>query len=127
MVMEEKTGNKPLWLTILRWIARIIAILFIAFILIIFIGEGGTWSQPKNLPLGSRDYIILSLFGLYVIGLVIGLWREILGGFLSFGFTMIHIIILVYYGTVPILFYIFFLPSLLYILSWYFHRQFARQ
>ena len=121
--MEAKNGNKPLWLTILRWIARIISIIFIAFILIMFIGEGGTWSQPPNLPLGMRDYVLLSLFGLYLVGLVIGLWREASGGLLSFGFLMIHIIILAYYGNVPILFYIFFLPSLLYLLFWYLYRR----
>jgi hypothetical protein len=124
IVMDEKTENKPIWLSILRWCARIIAIIFIVFILFIFIGEGGTWSQLKGAPsLSVRDYIILSLFGLYVIGLMIGLWYEVLGGFLSFGFMMIHIIILVYYGNVPILFYIFFLPSILFILSWYLHQK----
>jgi len=58
LVMETKNGNKPLWLSILRWGARIIALLFVAFFLVMFIGEGGIWSQPKNLPLEMRDYAI---------------------------------------------------------------------
>jgi len=122
--MEEKIINKPLWLNILRWVARIVAIIFIIFILFIFIGEGGTWSQLKGAPsLSVRDYLTLSLFGLYILGLVVGLVWEALGGLISFGFLMIHIIILVYYGNVPILFFIFFLPSLLYLLFWYLYRR----
>jgi|ERR1035438_3156372 hypothetical protein len=122
--MESKNGNNPLWLTILRWVARIVAILFIAFILIMFIGEGGfTNFSQSSIPLQARDYIILSLFGLYILGLVVGLVWEGLGGLISFGFMMTFIIVLVYYGKVPILFYIFFLPSILFILSWYLHQS----
>jgi len=38
--METIIINKPLWLTILRWSARIIAVLIVAFFLFMFIGEG---------------------------------------------------------------------------------------
>jgi hypothetical protein len=126
--MEANTKTKPLWLKILRWVARIIALLFIIFILAMFIGEGGFWSQPKGAPLGLRDYLLLSLFGLYVIGLIIGLWREGLGGLISLVFMAIHIIILSSEGIKHLTyFYAMLLPSLLYILSWYYHRLLARQ
>ena len=91
-----------------------------------FIGEGGTWSQPKELPLGFRDYALLFLFGLYVAGLVVGLWREGLGGLISFVFMVIQIGILLSEGHKNLYyFYLMLLPSVLYILSWFFHREFA--
>jgi hypothetical protein len=126
--VEANTRTKPLWLKILRWIARILALLFIAFILVMFIGEGGTWSQPKNLPLGVRDYGLLSLFGLYVIGLIIGWWREGLGGLISLVFIVALIVILLSEGDYQLTyFYIMLLPDILYLLSWCFHRKFTQQ
>ncbi|MCX6250178.1 MAG: hypothetical protein NTX61_05440 [Bacteroidetes bacterium] len=126
--MNAKVNANPLWLKILRWCARIITILFIVFILGMFIGEGGTWSQPKNLPLGFRDYALLSLFGFYVVGLVIGLWREGLGGLISIVFMITQIAILASEGHSHLTyFYLMLVPSLLYLLSWYFHRMLARK
>jgi len=126
--MESNARSKPLWLKILRWGARIIAIFFIFFILGMFIGEGGVWSQSKGIPLGLRDYVLLSLFGLYLVGLMIGLWREGMGGLISLVFLAIHIIILSSEGIKNLTyFYLMLLPSLLYILSWYFHRIWALQ
>jgi hypothetical protein len=126
--MIANTKTRPIWLKILRWCARIIAILFVAFILMMFIGEGGFWSQPKGLPLRMRDYVLLSLFGLYVAGLVIGLWREGLGGLISLAFIVTHIVILSAEGIKNLTyFYVMLLPGILYLLSWYFHRRLIRQ
>ena len=133
VVMETKNGKKPLWLSLLRWTARVIAIIFILFILSMFIGEGGFWSHPKGaLPLCTKDYVFLSLFGLYVVALAIGLWREGLGGILSLSLMIVFII-----GQIIILwpegikrliyFYLMLLPCILYFLSWFFHRRFARK
>jgi hypothetical protein len=126
--MEVKNRNKPLWLSILRWSARILALLVAIFLLFMFIGEsiGG---RPANAqPLQARDYFLLSLFGLYFIGLIIGLWREGLGGLISLVFMAIHIIFLTSEGIKNLTyFYVMFLPSVLYILSWYFHRRWSRQ
>ena len=127
--MEENTEIKLLWLKILRLVARNIAIIFIIFILAMFIGEGGVWKfSSASIPLHTRDYIILSLWGLYVAGLLIGLWRERLGGLLSLVFMAINIIIFTIEGDKNLTnFYVLLLPSILYILSWYFHHRFARQ
>jgi len=127
--MHIKNGNKPLWLSIQRWFARIIALLFIVFILAMFIGEGGFWRHNTGVqPLHVRDYLFLSFFGMYVIGLIIGFWREGLGGLISLLFMMIHIIILSSEGIKNLTyFYAMLLPCLLYLLSWHFHRRYARQ
>ena len=51
-----------------------------------FIGEGGLKGRSDTLPsLTARDYIMLSFAAIYVIGLIIGLWREYLGGFSTAG------------------------------------------
>jgi hypothetical protein len=127
--MEAKNGNKPLWLSILRWSARIIAIIFIAFYLMMFIGEGGLKGRSGTLPsLTARDYIMLSFAALYVIGLIIGLWREGLGGLISLIILVIHIIILQSEGVKSLMYFYFMaLPSILFILSWYFHLRSVRQ
>jgi len=122
--MKANPKIQPLWLKFLRWCARIIAILFVAFFLMMFIGEG---SQSKGLQLGTCDYTLLSLYGFYLTGLIIGLWREGLGGLFSLVFLVIHIGILRMEGTGSVVFYIMLLPSKLYLLSWHFHREAARQ
>jgi len=64
--MEDNIRTRPLWLKILHWVARIIALLFIVFILGMFIGEGGTWSQDKcGIPVCSGWVLslIASIFG----------------------------------------------------------------
>ena len=126
--MESQSGKKPMWLSILRWSARILALLVAIFLLFMFIGEG-IGGRPANAqPLQARDYFLLSLFGLYIIGLIIGLWREGLGGLISLVFMAIHIIFLKSEGIKNLIyFYVMLLPCILYLLSWYFNRRWARQ
>jgi hypothetical protein len=38
--METTTHIKPVWLSVLRWTARILAVLFVGFFLLMFIDEG---------------------------------------------------------------------------------------
>ena len=91
--METTIQKKPVWLNIIRWTARIFALLIIIFILVMFIGESiGSSSHKTNLS--GRDYLLLSLFGITLIGLGIGLWREGLGGLISLVSTLSHIIFL---------------------------------
>jgi len=121
--MEAKNGNKKLWLLILRWSARIIAILIAIFFLLMFLGEGIQNHSPNAQALVARDYILLSLKALYLIGLIIGLWREGLGGLISLVFMMTQIAIHQTEGVGSAIFYYMLMPSILFILSWYFHRR----
>jgi CHASE2 domain-containing sensor protein len=108
--------------------ARSVALLFIVFILFMPVGVGGLWKHSSGAHTSDIiDYLLLLFYGLYMGGLIVGFWREGLGGLISFGFMMIRIIIFAYYWNVPILFYVLFVPSLLYLLSWYFHRGYVRQ
>lgn len=125
--METKNGNKKLWLLILRWSARIIAILIAIFFLLMYFGEGIQNHSPNSQTLVARDYILLTLKALYIIGLIIGLWREGLGGLISLVFMTTQIIIHQTDGVGSAIFYYMLLPSILFILSLYFHRRLAQQ
>jgi hypothetical protein len=119
--MEALIPHKPVWLRILRWAARIIALLVVAFFLMMFIGD--SMGNNSDLPLTSRDYFIFSLFGIAMVGLVIGLWFEFTGGLIGLISTFAHIIFLSAKGHGGLLFfYLMLIPSILYLLSWYFNK-----
>jgi hypothetical protein len=128
MAIEAQSGIKPLWLKILRWSARIIAIILIALYLFIRIYDSIRGRPTGASPLQASDYLHYALVALYIIGMIIGLWREGLGGLISLVFMIINIVILqTEYPTNLIFLYVMLLPSILYILSWYFHRKLVRQ
>jgi hypothetical protein len=119
--MESTMNHKPVWLSILRWTARIIALIVVAFFLMIFIGE--SMGNNSHLPLTSRDYFIFSLFGITMVGLVTGLWFEFLGGLISLISTLTHIIFMSTEGHGGLFFfYLMLIPSIMYLLSWYFNK-----
>jgi hypothetical protein len=57
--MEAKNGNNKLWLLILRWSARIIAILIAIFFLLMFFGEGIQDHSPNAQPLVAGYFIFI--------------------------------------------------------------------
>lgn len=114
--------HKPVWLSILRWTARSCALLFVFFFLFMFIGES-LGSSPNNGHLQWRDYFILSLWFLTLAGLLIGLWREVWGGLVSLTSTLIQFAYLTFEGDRAPIFFIILVPSVLYLMSWYYHRQ----
>jgi hypothetical protein len=119
--MEALNPHKPAWLSILRWTARIIALLIVAFLLMMFIGE--SMGNNAHFQLTSRDYFILSLFGITMVGLLIGLRFEFSGGLISLISTLTHIIFLSteHHGGL-FFFYLMLIPGILYLLSWYFNK-----
>jgi len=119
--MKTTIHQKSVWLKILRWTARIIALLVVAFFLFLFIGEN--MGNNSHLPLTSRDYFIFSLFGITMAGLVTGLWFEFLGGLISLISTLTHIIFMSVEGHSGLFFfYLMLIPSIMYLLSWYFNK-----
>ncbi len=120
--METTIQKKPVWLKIIRWTARILALLIIILILVMLIGES-IGSSSHKINLSSRDFLLLSLWGITLIGLGIGFWREGLGGLISLVSTLSHIIILSSEGVGNLKsFYIFLVPSILYLMYWYFNK-----
>jgi hypothetical protein len=100
-----------------------VAILIAAFCLLMFIGEGIQNHSPNSQPLVARDYIILTLWALYIIGLIIGLWREGLGGLISCVFMVTQIVILQTGRGNSVIFYLLLLPGILYLISWFYHHR----
>ena len=60
--METIIQKKPVWLKIIRWTARIIALLIIIIILLMLIGES-IGSSSHKINLSGRDFLLLSLWG----------------------------------------------------------------
>jgi hypothetical protein len=120
--METTIQKKPVWLKIIRWTARILALLIIIIILVMLIGES-IGSSSHKINLSGRDFLLLSLWGTTLIGLGIGFWREGLGGLISLVSTLSHIIILSSEGVGNLKsFYVFLVPSILYLMYWYFNK-----
>jgi hypothetical protein len=120
-ITNKSSENIPL--KFLRWTARITAILIAAFCLLMFFGEGIQDHSTNARPLITRDYIILTLWALYIICLIIGVWLEGLGGLLSFVFMVTQIVILQLEKGSPVIFYFLLLPSILFMFSWFYHRK----
>jgi hypothetical protein len=120
--METIIQKKPVWLKIIRWTARILALLIIIIILVMLIGES-IGSSSHKINLSGRDFLLLSLWGITLIFLGIGFWREGLGGLISLVSTLSHIIILSSEGVGNLKsFYVFLVPSILYLMYWYFNK-----
>ncbi len=126
--MDTKTGSKKLWLAILRWAARVVALIFAIFIVAMFIGESAGGRQPGAPALVFRDYFLLSCLALYVVGLLLGLKWELWGGLISVAFCLVQIITVKAGGaTAGIYMTLMIVPGLLFLLSWFLHRTEAKQ
>lgn len=70
----------------IRWIARVLGVLIAGFFLFMFIGE--SW-QSHNwgslLHLNPVDAVLLTMMGLYAVGMVIAIMWERTGSLLSLG------------------------------------------
>jgi hypothetical protein len=122
--METTIEKKPVWINRIRWAARILSVLFAIFLLVSLIFEDMSTFLRK-----PQDYFILILWILTSIGYLIGLWREGLGGLISFVSALTLIIIFIVREGQSSQFYqylILFLllvPGILYLLYLYFKRK----
>jgi hypothetical protein len=120
LFMEAQSGHKPWWLYFLRWGARLTVLLSLAISFKDFLFYYARRDLPRGLfPPPPMGYVYI----IYFIGLLLGFWHEWLGGIV---FILPFFIFLPYLPS-PLGIIILFLPSILYILSWYFHRRWARQ
>ena len=115
--------KKPVWLKIIRWTARIIAVLFAIILFFSF-----TIEDMNPLSINPQDYFFLSLWVLIPISYLIGLWKEGLGGLISLVSILTLIIILLtreghYYSFYfYLILSVFLIPSILYLTYWYFNK-----
>jgi hypothetical protein len=121
--MKTTIHLKPVWLKIIRWTARIIAVLYAIILFILF-----TTTDMNPLLRNQHDYFIQILWILVPIGFLIGLWKEGLGGLISFvsALTLIISFIMKEGHRNSFYFYlilnIFLIPSILYLIYWYFNK-----
>jgi hypothetical protein len=112
----------------LKWTARITGTFLVAFTLFFGIAEFIDGMNRNNgSPFASSSTLIIILFiiwGIALAGLIVALWKEGLGGFISLGsFILMYILNLfnteasVRGGAFPI-FFIFSIPSILYLCYW---------
>ena len=114
-------------MNIIRWSARIIGTLIVAFTLLIVIGE---MLEGRNRPASEPNiYNIITfvVWGTGLSGLILALWKEGLGGMISL-LCFIIFNILAAMNPTPgsrymntLLF--FMLPSILYLLYWWLKRN----
>jgi hypothetical protein len=119
-------------ISIIRWTARIMGTLMVIFTLIIGIGE--LLEGSKNAANASKTFdtimIITFIFwGAGLLGLILALWKEGIGGTVSF-LSFIVFIALVATNTKPdvhfsnVLF-IFLVPSVMYIYCWWSTKKYS--
>jgi succinate dehydrogenase hydrophobic anchor subunit len=112
-----------------RWIARISGVLLTVFTLFIGIGEAleGRSRHPDATVLSQFSPLILTMFAIWgvgMVGLLVGWWRERLGGFLSICCFILVFVLSLFNSQahsrigalVPML--VFCVPSALFIRSW---------
>lgn len=118
---------------VLRWTARIIGVIIVAFTLIMFFGsvvEG--YYKTGKISLEDFDAVQLATFFFWFIGLagmVWAWWKEGAGGILSFAGIVIFLILAKVNAMTnseasftPVLF-IFLIPSALFLLYWWVTRK----
>ena len=121
--METTIQKRPVWLKIIRWTARIIAVLFAIILFFSF-----TVEDMNPLSINPQDYFFLSLWVLIPIGYLIGLWKEGLGGLISLVSILTLIIVFLtreghhYSFYFYLILIIFIIPSILYLIYWYFNK-----
>ena len=73
--------NEPTYLFVLRWIARLLSVATLAFILLFVVGEGGDWASVR-----AQDLVGLVFFPIgLMLGLVLAWRREMSGGLVAVG------------------------------------------
>ena len=112
-------GTKDrLWVRVLRWVARVTALVMVVFILIMFLGEGIADGFGGFLVLTLRESLMMASFVIIFLGLLLG-WRwEILGGALVIGgMAVFYWLNYAFSGTLPQgpYFLIIAIPGLLYL------------
>jgi hypothetical protein len=126
--MENSIHDNPDKYNDLHKISKYIGILFaIVNSLIFFVCIFGM-VMSKHKPLPGYNYIFIASYGIYILGLLLGIkWRG-LGGLICFIYVVYNFILIYIepnkyshlFKTIQNV-TILMIPSILYLLSWYFH------
>jgi hypothetical protein len=118
-------------ISIIRWTARIIGTLMVVFTLLIGIGELlEEYSKNGSTTSSTFDTLMIITFtfwGVGLAGLIFALWKEGLGGIVSFLSFTIFIVFVAINPKPNVHFmnvlFIFLIPSVLYILCWWLTKR----
>ena len=121
--MEINIQKTPIGLNILRWTARIFALLVVGlFLFQMFEASLKSPISFSNISFVSIATILVILC--YLTALMIGFKWEATGGVMAIVCVVAHAMIIFTYATVPTSLLFFILPGLLYLLSWYLHKKY---
>ena len=108
--------------TFIIWIARIISVIYVGFFLFMFIGETlPLFNNGQVQHFSSKDILLLSLLGIYLLSLLFALKWNIAFGIVSLFLLAIFISITKTWRAPYFL--IGFIPSILYIISYLLARK----
>ncbi len=116
--MDSKQNQSRI-ITIIRWIARIVGLLYIAFFLLMLIGEGLSSSQETN-PLTFRAGLAFVFVFIYFAGLILAWKWEGIGGWVAIGGTIGFFVTIQEYS---LMIFIMATPALLFLVCWYLSRS----
>ena len=88
--------------TLIRWIARVMSVLVLIFLLAFLIGEGFMGDDPLVMPT-VQEWVSLLFFPIgLLIGLGVGWWHELWGGLIGVGAILLfYLIDILFTGTPP--------------------------
>jgi len=82
---EMSQASSDRTLSIVRWMARIAAVLAAGTILLFFVGEGLSEGIGPLLQMTLRESLMMAAFAVLWLGLVVGWLWELVGGLLTIG------------------------------------------
>ena len=111
--------NKKRMMVIIRWIARIVGLLYLAFFLLMLIGEELSSSQESN-PLTVSAWLGFVFVFIYFVGLILAWKWEGIGGLIAIGGTIGFFVTIQKYSLMIL---IMAAPALLFLICWYLSRS----
>ena len=106
-------------ITIIRWTARIVGLLYIAFFLLMLIGEGLSSSQESN-PLTVSAWLGFVFVFIYFVGLILAWKWEGIGGLIAIGGTIGFFVTIQEYSLLTVIMAV---PALLFLVCWSLSRS----
>ena len=104
---------------VVRWAVRILSLLFVAFYLLIFIGEALEGrSRPQNTPMATRAVVELTIIGVGLLGLLLAWKRELAGGTVALAAFVLACLI----NRRILVFYPVAIAAILFLTCWWFSR-----
>ena len=107
---------------IIRWIARILAALMVAFIAFMFVGNAAADGIGPLFDLNVREILMMVSFVIVFLGLILGWKREKLGGWLVVGgIVLFYVFDFAFSGSFPRgpFFPMIALPGILFLIAGY--------